>query len=589
MQTGDYGNGVFDLIICGGGLAGLCLARQLALSKNSFSVMVLDRLRRPLPAAAFKVGESTIEPGAYYYAKTLGLEDHLTKDQLEKLGLRYFYSSDSGDFASRPEFGVSRYLPAPSYQLDRGTLENHLRDLVEVSQTILKEGVAVTDIRINPGSEPHEVIFVDGGETRSARCRWVVDALGRRRLLQRKFNLGKDSPGAFNSAWWRIRGRLPVSDFVPTNNQAWHGRVAEDRWQSTNHLMGKGYWVWLIPLAPDNTSVGIVASEEFHPFSQYNTYEKSLEWLRNHEPLVADALTDRELLDFKILRNYSYSSKQAFSIDRWACVGEAAVFADPYYSVGSNMIAYANGFSQRLMELETRGELTQEYVDHCNRFFLTLNDALTDSIHRGYPILFNGPVAALKTIWDYYIGWTTSDPQLYHEVWLDMKLANAVSGLTSPAVFTQARMLELFEEWAERDCRYVFDFIDYIADQPTLVGLHRNNLPPKIDDPRRILGNAREAVDRIEELAHVIFFLAVRDLLPGEMTRFERSPWINTSAISLHPERWEADGLFSPKTKPRYIGALEQEICKLFVYRDTRENVMPIFARGEGIGVRSVG
>src|SRR5262249_46209446 len=161
--------------------------------------------------------------------------------------------------------------------------------------------------------------------------------------------------------------------------------------------------VWLIPLAPNNTSVGIVATEELHPFSEYNTYEKSLEWLRRNEPLVAEALSDFELMDFKTLKNYSYTSKQAFSINRWACVGEAAVFADPYYSVGSNMIAFANGSTKRMMELEKKGELTQEYVDHLNRFFLTLNDALTDTIHRAYPFLDNATVICLKSIWDYYV------------------------------------------------------------------------------------------------------------------------------------------------------------------------------------------
>ena len=584
MEARVHTDRIYDLIICGGGLAGLCLARQLALSDNDFSVLVLERQKRPLPDAAFKVGESTIEPGAYYYAKTLQLEDYLFNEQLEKLGLRYFYRSESGDFASRPEYGVSRFLPAKSFQLDRGKLENHLRGLVEASGTELKEGVTVRDVHINKGPEPHEVVYLDGDEVITARARWVVDALGRRRLLQRKFNLTKESPGMFNSSWWRVRGRLNVNDFVPKSNVAWHSRVVDDRWHSTNHLCGPGYWVWLIPLAPDNTSVGIVASEEFHPFSEYDTYEKSLDWLRRNEPLVADALKDFELLDFKKLKNYSYTSKQAFSIDRWACVGEAAVFADPYYSVGSNMIAYANGFTQRLMELDRREELTQEYIDHCNRFFLTLNDALTDTIHRGYPLLFNGPVAALKTIWDYYIGWSTSDPQLYHEVWLDMKLSKVVSGLVSHVILTQARMMELFEEWVTHESNYTFEFVDYIADQPTLVGLHLNNLPPKIDDVRRIINNTREAAERIEEVAQVIFFMAVRDIFPEKMALFGDTPWVNIAAISLHPDRWEKDGLFSPKTRPRDLSRLEAEMCRLFVYKQSGKPVEPILYSLQRVG-----
>jgi hypothetical protein len=74
----------------------------------------------------------------------------------------------------------------------------------------------------------------------------------------------------------------------------------------------------------------------------------------------------------------------------------------------------------------------------------------------------------------------------------------------------------------------------------------------------------RVAVDRIEELAHVIFFMAVRDVLPESASRFVTRPWINIEGISLEPERWVREGLFAPKTKPRDYSALTSEIHTLF-------------------------
>ena len=44
---------VYDVVICGGGLAGLTLARQLKLQKPNISVVVLDKMARPLPEASF--------------------------------------------------------------------------------------------------------------------------------------------------------------------------------------------------------------------------------------------------------------------------------------------------------------------------------------------------------------------------------------------------------------------------------------------------------------------------------------------------------------------------------------------------------
>jgi flavin-dependent dehydrogenase len=555
---------VYDLVICGGGLAGLSLARQLHLSRMNLSMLVLEQLPRPLPEAGFKIGESTIETGAYYFYETLQLRDYLEEEHLEKLGLRYFYPAGGG-FAERSEFGVAKFLPAKSYQLDRGKLENHLRKLANDCGTPLRESVEVKDIEINPGSL-HRVSYVENGSRHEVSCRWVVDAMGRRRMLQRKLDLTRKSAGCFNSTWWRVRGKVSVGNFVPRSNEAWHTRVKDDRWQSTNHLMGRGYWVWLIPLAPDNTSIGIVTDDSIHPFDTYNSYEKSLAWLRKHEPVVADALQGHEVIDFQGLKNYSYSSQKVFSADRWACVGVSGVFADPYYSVGSNMIGFGNGYIKRMLEMERAGSLTQEYVDFANVYFLTLNDFLTDTIHRGYPYHHIPSIMALKTIWDYYVGWTTTDPQFYHELYLDPKSSKAMSAVLSRIVVAQGRVLSMFEEWGSRTrgtCPK-FEFIDYIEDLPTLKGLHVRNLFPRTKDFQRALENVRVAVDRIEELAHVIFFMAVRDVLPESAARFVTRPWINIEGISLEPERWVREGLFAPKTKPRDYSALTSEIHTLF-------------------------
>ena len=572
MRSATDVNGTpeYDLIICGGGIAGLGLARQLALRGDDMSILVLDSLERPLPDAAFKVGESTIETGAYYYFGILQLQDYLEEQHLEKLGLRYFYGSD-GDFSTRPEYGARRFLPAKSYQLDRGKLENHLRDLIVEAGCDLQEGTRVKDIDLGSDGALHKVTYLDRtGGRRQARGRWVVDSMGRHRMLQHKLKLDRGWRGPCSSAWWRIRGKVSVNDFVPQSNTAWHERIVDDRWQSTTHMMGKGYWVWLIPVAPDNTSVGIVTHESIHPISTYGvSYEQSLEWLKVHEPKVWEALQGRELMDFLKLKRYSYTSSQVFSTDRWACTGVAGVFADPYYSVGSNLIGISNGFICNMIALEREGKLTDEYVEHANRYLIALNDFLTNTIQRGYPNHHIGPIMALKTIWDYYIGWTTTDPQFYHETYLDPALSKLMSSLISRTVVTQGRIMKLFEDWGKRTdtTAYTFDYIDYIEHLPTLKNLHVRNLPPKTDNFRTLLDNVREAIDRIEELAHIIFFLAVKDLLPEAWPQLAAHRWINTEAIGLDPSQWERDGLFTPKTAPRDFSRHEEEIAGLFRLR----------------------
>src|SRR5262245_53370170 len=81
-----------DAVILGGGMAGLTLALQLRARLPSLSITVLERQSHPVPEAAHKVGESTVEIGANYLDTVLGLDGHLRQSQLKKFGFRFFFN-----------------------------------------------------------------------------------------------------------------------------------------------------------------------------------------------------------------------------------------------------------------------------------------------------------------------------------------------------------------------------------------------------------------------------------------------------------------------------------------------------------------
>src|SRR5690606_21900962 len=97
----------FDVVICGGGLAGLTLARQIRQQLPTLRVALVDRDVRPLPEATWKVGESSVEIGSQYF-ESLGLSEYLLEHQLVKFGLRFF--PGGGDLAihERSEVGPSQ-------------------------------------------------------------------------------------------------------------------------------------------------------------------------------------------------------------------------------------------------------------------------------------------------------------------------------------------------------------------------------------------------------------------------------------------------------------------------------------------------
>ena len=396
----------YSVVICGGGLAGLTLSLQLRQAHPDISVTVIEKTSRPLPKAAHKVGESTVEIGAHYLSSVLGLKKYLDDKHLPKLGLRYFYGDTSKPFETRPELGPSMFSPVPTYQLDRGILENDLREMATNAGVELLEGASLKDVSI-AANGCNAVVYECNGSEKTIQADWIVDAMGRRRYLQTKLGLKKESPHTASAVWFRMEGKVTVDDLVPRSNMVWHQRNIEDRFYSTNHLMGHGYWVWLIPLSSNTTSIGIVTQNEIHDFQTYaRNYDTTFEWLERHEPHLAKYLKHREPLDFRKIKNYSYSSQQLFSENGWSCVGEAGIFSDPFYSPGSDMIAITNTFTANLIREDIQGKLCSEKVKQVNDFILKtmFPDQLSYYVE-GYHTFGNTQVSSSKFLWDTLYYW----------------------------------------------------------------------------------------------------------------------------------------------------------------------------------------
>ena len=158
-----------DVLIIGGGLAGMSLALQLTQRTADLSIVIAERATYPVPVAAHKVGESTVEIGAHYFAKVLGLEEHLRQDHLCKFGLRFFFGGPNPpmDLAQYDELGASDFLPVTSYQIDRGIFENHLAQTARERGITVLDGCTVHSADCVPGR--HRVTLRDASGERSVK------------------------------------------------------------------------------------------------------------------------------------------------------------------------------------------------------------------------------------------------------------------------------------------------------------------------------------------------------------------------------------------------------------------------------------
>ncbi|HLZ63334.1 MAG TPA: tryptophan 7-halogenase, partial [Ktedonosporobacter sp.] len=237
----------YDVAILGGGMAGLTVALQIKKSRPATRILVVEKQKHPVPEAAHKVGESTVEIASHYLRDILELDNHLQTQQLRKFGLRMFFSSNGNqDITQRVELGSTVFPPLCTYQLDRGRLENALGSELPRQGIVFLDDCKVQQIVLQPQSESHRINILQEGNEREVAARWVVDASGRNTLLQRQLGLAKKVGHTANAVWFRINYIIDVNDW--STDLAWKARITDgERWLSTNHLMGPGYWVWIIP------------------------------------------------------------------------------------------------------------------------------------------------------------------------------------------------------------------------------------------------------------------------------------------------------------------------------------------------------
>jgi flavin-dependent dehydrogenase len=328
-----------DVVVIGGAIAGASTAFLLKRKNPSLRILIIEK------AEAFdrKVGESTSEVGACFLMRVLNLSNHLGHEQITKSGLRMWFYRDTNDCYTRcAEIGPKHQTRLPAFQLDRAKLDETVLQKAVKAGCDLWRPAKVQDVELG-GENNNRIVVRVGVEIRTVTARWVIDASGWAALIARELKLYRSlNTHPINAVWARFRKTTDLD-----GPEIWENApsFAEPCWAmrqwATNHLMGNGWWGWLIPLKGGDCSVGLVYdSRIFQLPAGPNLGERLKNHLLSH-PLGKKALGDAECIerDVHARSNLAYYSEQLIG-DGWALVGDASGFLDPLYSQGFDFISY---------------------------------------------------------------------------------------------------------------------------------------------------------------------------------------------------------------------------------------------------------
>ncbi|MCP4847537.1 MAG: NAD(P)/FAD-dependent oxidoreductase [Verrucomicrobiaceae bacterium] len=363
MNTSDY-----DVVILGGAFSGSTTGILLKRQQPELRILIVEK------STQFdrKVGESTSEVAGCFLTRTLGLEAHLSREQITKHGLRMWFNRDNNQCPSRcSEIGPYYQVRLPTYQLDRCRLDSHLLKNAEDLGCEVWRPASVKELNLSGVGNNTLIVKHDGVEQQIC-SKWVVDATGKAAFLARKLgHLRKLDSHKTSAIWARFKN---VTDLDNPDLKERFPEFADavrcPRSQATNHLMGHGWWSWIIPLKNGEVSAGLTYDSELFTPPEGNTLTQRLHAHLLSHPIGKEMFSGAVPVE-KDTRSYSglayYSTKPAD--EGWICVGDAAGFIDPLYSQGLDYCAHSVSFAAKIIAKSHDGEcIKADVTDYAEQF-----------------------------------------------------------------------------------------------------------------------------------------------------------------------------------------------------------------------------
>lgn len=344
-----------DVAIIGGALSGSAVALLLLREAPGLRILLLEK------SEVFdrKVGEATTEVSGEFFHRRLALANHLIHEHLAKQSLRmWFTSTPETPFDETVEIGAKLQSHFPAFQIDRAIFDQHLLETAEREGATVWRPASVLDAQVG-GQGPATLQVEKDGQSIEVTCRWVIDASGRTAFLSKKLGLFQKVPEHPTAALWaRFSGVADWDGFPARSRHPRYGSTAlTSRAAATNHLVGRGWWCWIIPLRGGDFSAGLVYDTRLFSLPPGPSPAARLKAHILTHPVGREFFSEAEPIegDVKALAQLPYQSTQIAG-SNWQICGDAAGFIDPLYSPGMDFCSWTARIAFARIARESRGE-----------------------------------------------------------------------------------------------------------------------------------------------------------------------------------------------------------------------------------------
>ena len=372
-----------DVLVMGGGGTGQLAAAYLRMRFPKLKVSVVEGPHKNRPI----VGESLVEVSVDFLFE-LGMGAYLVEKHYPKYGLTYYFKLDIDNPADRT-YLVDEIPTGPqilSFQINRFTFDREVRDRNVLNGVELIDGTVV-GVDINSGDGLHQVTVQDAaGARQTLSVRWLVDATGRNRVLQKQLQLQETVKEQKNVFWFRLKNFNPeIISHIQALKEPNRCYVP---YYATHHFFGKGNWIWCIPMrSPDNEpliSIGITYRKDVYPHGEVRTMEQFLDCVGREHPVLVELIRSGTIVDTNFYSSYMWECRQRYSPDRWYIIGDAGDTVDPLYSVGLALSTLQIRQIAAILQRELNGCDTAEFTKDLDTVLAAFQRGVTRDTTRLY-------------------------------------------------------------------------------------------------------------------------------------------------------------------------------------------------------------